>query len=44
MLRTLSPLSCQATRADAGGHYPGLEHPDLLADHIRAFDRDLAGT
>ncbi len=30
------------TAAPAGGHFPGLEHPGLLVDEIRAFRRQLA--
>ncbi len=26
---------------DRGGHFPAMEVPDLLADDIRAFFRDL---
>jgi pimeloyl-ACP methyl ester carboxylesterase len=29
------------TRAEAGGHFPGLEHPKVLIDDIRAFRRTL---
>ena len=29
------------TRAEAGGHFPGLEHPDILAKDIRLFSRTL---
>jgi microsomal epoxide hydrolase len=29
------------TLADHGGHFPGLEHPDVLVDDIRAFRRKL---
>jgi len=30
------------TRAKAGGHFPGIEHPEVLTRDIRAFRRKLA--
>jgi len=32
----------QVTRAPAGGHFPGVEHPQVLVDDLRAFRRKLA--
>ncbi|MDB5445953.1 MAG: epoxide hydrolase [Phenylobacterium sp.] len=29
------------TRASAGGHFPGMEHPEVLANDIRTFRRKL---
>jgi microsomal epoxide hydrolase len=32
----------QVTRAAAGGHFPGIEHPQVLIDDLRTFRRRIA--